>query len=146
MQCCLERLSQHWVGFSAVTFCPKSIEEALDRIFSYAIPRVLRWQCTWLFLMKNFLESFGQHIIGFSAVQSYPKSIKTVMSRIFSSAKLSGASRTTLQRVFTCAMLFGASWTTLRRGYCLGNIVPRVSPWTVKTLCSVVLESPENIA
>ena len=96
--------------------------------------------------MKSFPDSLGQHIIGFLAVQCYPKSIKTAMSRFFSSAKLSGASRTTLQRVFTCAMLFGASWTTLHRGFCLGNIVPRVSPWTVKTLCSVVLEAPENIA
>ena len=37
MQCCLEPLSQHWVGLSAVQFCPKSIKEALDRIFSYAM-------------------------------------------------------------------------------------------------------------
>ena len=37
MQCCLEQLSQHWVGLSAVQFCPKSIKEALDRIFSYAM-------------------------------------------------------------------------------------------------------------
>ena len=99
--------------------------------------------------MQRFLESLGQHCTGFSAVQCYPKSITTTMNRIFSSAKLSGASRTTLHRVFTCAMLFGASLTTLHRviicailsqEYLLGQRC------IVKTLCSAVLEAPENIA
>ena len=35
MQCCLEPLRQHYIGFLPVQCCPKSIKETLHRIFTY---------------------------------------------------------------------------------------------------------------
>ena len=37
MQCCLEPLGQHCIGFWPVHCCPKSIKTTLNRIFSYAL-------------------------------------------------------------------------------------------------------------
>ena len=37
MQCCLEPLGQHFIGFLPVQCCPKSIKTTLRKIFSYTM-------------------------------------------------------------------------------------------------------------
>ena len=37
MQCCLEHLGQHCIGFSAVECHPKSMKTTLHKIFSYVM-------------------------------------------------------------------------------------------------------------
>ena len=86
MQCCLEPLGQHCIGFQLCN----------------VVQRVLRQHCTGFFLMQCSLELFGQHCIGFLPVQCYTRSIKTTLDRMFSHAMLSGASWAILHRVFSC--------------------------------------------
>ena len=102
MQCCLEHLGQHCMGFWTVQCCLKSIRAKLHRIF----------------YMQCCLEPLGQHCIGYLPVQRCPKSIKARLHRIFFNAKLSGASRTTLHRVFTCVMLCQEYQDNIKQDFC----------------------------
>ena len=122
MQCCLERLGQHCLGFSAVKSCPKSITPTLHRIF---------------FLC---LESLGQHCIGFLTLQCRPKSIKTTLHRIFSYTKLPGASRATLYRVSICAMLSKEYYNNIAQDFFLYKVVWSISGNIAQgfQLCNVV--------
>ena len=95
MQCSLEPLRQHCVGFWLVQCYPKSIKTTLHRIFflnkvvwslsgniSYSFQlwnvfsRVLRQQWTGFFLMQCCLEPLRQHYIEVLSVQCCPDSIK----------------------------------------------------------------------
>ena len=99
--------------------------------------------------MQCCLEPLGQDCIDFSAVQCCCMSIKAIMNKLFSYAMLSVASRANFigfLLVEFCLQLFGQHCTgviicaILPQGYLLGQ------HYTVKTLCSVVFEAPENIS
>ena len=99
MQCCLEPLGQHCIGFCPVQCCPNSIKTTLNRIFFLS-------SVAWT-LSDNLAQ-------GFDLFNVDQRVLRKHCTGVFY-ALLSGASRRTLCRVFTCAMLFGASWTTLHR-------------------------------
>ena len=82
VQCCLEPLRQHCIGFFLRNFAPG----------------VLRQYCTRFFLTQCCLEPLTQGFIEFWPVQYCSKSINTKLCRIFSCAMLSGASRSISHR------------------------------------------------
>ena len=99
MQCCLESLGQHDIGFLPVQCCPKSIKAKFHRTIFYAMLSGVSHK-TWQRLLP---------------MQCCPKSTNTTLNRNFSHAMLSGASQATFHRVFSCEMLSGAFQATLHR-------------------------------
>ena len=111
VQCCLEPLGQHCIGFWPVQSCPKSIKTTLTRIFS----------------VHCCLEPSGQYRIDFLPVQCCPSGIKTRLHKFFSGAMLLGASRTTLRRFFLSVVQYcpnSISWNKIVQDYTFFVIKP----------------------
>ena len=152
---------QTFPGFSPVQCCLEHLaKDCMELFLCSVVPGVLRQHCTRFFPVQYCLEPLGQHCIGFdlcnvvpraqeykdSSEQDFfpvhcclePRGQHCINSAVLKqhwtgfSPVLIGNSRATLHWVFVCAIL---SEEYLLGQHCTG-----------KTLRSVILEAPDNIA
>ena len=133
MQCYMEPLGQHCIGFCPVQCCLKSIKRTLNKIFSYemlsgapwgfdlcnVVPRVLRQhdiEQEFFFFLHCCLEPQEQHYIGFLLVQCYLEPLVQNYAGFLSAQ------------------------------YCPKSISCTGKTFHRKTICSVVFEASDNIA